>query len=231
MLRGRSVRHIVASPRASEDRRHKSSGRLHVTLLWGLLLPQFLASPAWAKDGDITAQAASTAQSDYRINAGDELDISVWGEERMQRSVLVLPDGTISFPLAGTVNAASRTVGDISREIRHRIAPNYRSAPPDVTVAVRDATGMRFYVVGKVRSPGSFSTGRPVDSLQALSMAGGLADFADVKNAVILRQTADGQVVEPVRFASVLKGQRRLRQGALTDPLPVLRSGDVLVIP
>jgi polysaccharide export outer membrane protein len=62
-------------------------------------------------------------------------------------------------------------------------------------------------------------------------MAGGLADFADVKNAVILRHTPNGQVVEPVRLATVLKGHRRLKPGELAEPLPMLRSGDVLVIP
>lgn len=167
----------------------------------------------------------------YHVNAGDELDVFVWGEERMQRSVRVLPDGTFTFPLAGMITAVGRSVDDISSEIRERISVNYRSDPPDVTVAVRDTTGARFYVVGKVRTPGSYATGRAIDIVQALSMAGGLAEFADVKNAVILRQTAQGQVVERVRLATVLKGGRGLPTGKLANPLPTLRSGDTLVIP
>lgn len=169
--------------------------------------------------------------AEYRINAGDELEISVWGEERMQRIVRVLPDGTFAFPLAGTIKALGQTVSEVSTAIRQRIANNYRSGPPDVTVGVRTAIATSFFVVGRVRTPGVYSSGRDVNVVQALSMAGGLADFADVKHAVILRQSPGGQVVEPVALSRVLKGGRRLDRGALTKPLPILRSGDVLVIP
>ncbi|MET0251553.1 MAG: polysaccharide biosynthesis/export family protein [Novosphingobium sp.] len=177
------------------------------------------------------AAEARPVSGPYRVNAGDELDVFVWGEDRMQRAVRVQPDGTFAFPLAGTINAVGRGTSDIADEIRERIAVNYRSAPPDVTVSVRDATGMRFYVLGKVRTPGSFTSGKALNILQALSMAGGLADFADIKNAVILRQTASGQTVEPVKLARLLKGGRKLDAGTLPTALPTLSSGDVLVIP
>ena len=176
------------------------------------------------------AEAAET-RGQYMINAGDELDVFVWGEERMQRLVRVQPDGTFAFPLAGTIRAIDRNTADVAAEIRERIAVNYRSAVPDVTVSVRDATGMRFYVVGKVETPGSYTSGSPVNILQALSMAGGTAEFADIKHAVILRQTAAGQTVEPVKLSTVLKGGRALEAGTLATPLPMLSSGDVLVIP
>lgn len=175
---------------------------------------------------------ALDAPQRYHVRSGDQLDIFVWGEERMQRSVRVQPDGTFAFPLAGTVKAEGRTVSDISTEIRERIAVNYRTGPPDVTVSVGDASEMRFYVVGKVRTPGSFTSAEEVNVLQALSMAGGTAEFADIKNAVILRQADNGsQVVEPVKLTTVLKGRRALSAGALPAALPTLNSGDVLVIP
>lgn len=184
-----------------------------------------IAQPA----ADVAAD--SSPQSQYKVNTGDELDIFVWGEERMQRAVRVQPDGTFSFPLAGTVQATGRNVTDIAAEIRERISVNYRSSVPDVTVSVREATGMRFYVVGKVRTPGSYTSGNPVNILQALSVAGGAAEFADIKNAVILRQTPNGQVVEPVQLSTILKGGRAMNAGVLSSPLPMLLSGDVLVIP
>lgn len=177
------------------------------------------------------AGAATATVKPYGVNSGDELDIFVWGEERMQRAVRVQPDGTFTFPLAGTITATGRTVADIAGEIKDRISTNYRSSPPDVTVSVRDATGMRFYVVGKVRTPGSYSSGSAVNILQALSLAGGPAEFADLRNAVILRKTANGETVEPVQIARLLKGARTMRSGALATPLPVLLSGDVLVVP
>ncbi len=200
--------------------------------LWGAAVA-FAAGASAQGPSSSFSVGAVTGQipAEYRINAGDELDISVWGEERMQRIVRVLPDGTFAFPLAGTIQARGQTVSEVSTAIRQRIASNYRSAPPDVTVGVRTAVATSFFVVGKVRTPGVYSSSRDVNVLQALSMAGGLADFADVKHAVILRQTPAGQVVEPVTLSRILKGGRKLDGGALRKPLPTLRSGDVLVIP
>lgn len=167
----------------------------------------------------------------YHVNAGDELDIFIWGEDRLQRPVRVLPDGSFAFPLAGTIAAEGLTPRQIADIIRERIRPNYRDAVPDVTVSVRDPAGMRFYVVGKVRSPGSFPIGRSVNVVQALSLAGGPAEFADVSDAVILRQTPKGQTVDRVNLSDVLKGGRALRPGPQAVPLPELRTGDVLVVP
>lgn len=204
--------------------------------LSGALALALMLAPAGAR-AQLEAASASVSLpssapvSRYNVNAGDDLDIFVWGEERMQRAVRVQPDGTFTFPLAGTIKARDRTVADIAAEIRERISHNYRSAPPDVSVTVREALGMRIYVVGKVRTPGSYTSGTSVNILQALSMAGGTAEFADIKNAVILRQTPTGQIVEPVKLSSVLKGGRAMEAGVLSNALPMLLSGDVLVIP
>ena len=195
------------------------------------------AAIALVSPGTASAQMASVAsaqtvdESDYRVNIGDELEVLVWGEERLQRTVRVQPDGNFAFPLAGSVPAAGMSANAIGREIEARLAPKYRGGPPDVTVTVRDPSGMRFFVIGKVRTPGGFAASGGIDILQALSLAGGLAEFADVKGAVILRRTPQGQTVEQVQLAQVLKGSRRLDPGALPAPLPVLKSGDVLVIP
>ena len=215
-----------------------------------LVAPLLLSAPLHAQDRGIgscsaatmlagtpeaTCAAAGPAQPTaldrYSVIAGDQLDIFVWGEESMQRQVRVQPDGTFAFPLAGTVRASGRNVTEISDEIRERIAVNYRSEPPDVTVTVRDAMGIRFYVIGKVNAPGSFTSGTPLNILQALSMAGGTAEFADVDDAVILRQTPNGQIVEPVELKKLLRGGRSLESGALSEPLPTLATGDVLAIP
>jgi polysaccharide export outer membrane protein len=177
------------------------------------------------------AAAAAALASEYRINAGDELEVFVWGEERMQRPVRVLPDGSFAFPLAGTIAAQGHTAPEVAKEISERIKGNYRAGVPNVTVAVKDTAGSRFYVVGKVRTPGGYSIGQAVNVLQALSLAGGTAEFADVDNAVILRQTQQGQSVERVRLAEVLRGSRSLSSGPQMKSLPVLGSGDVLVIP
>ena len=222
---------MFSTRREAADRRSKNPVRSACAAV--ACIGMALHGQAVAQQGSVAPEAAAGAgqQSQYLVNAGDELDIFVWGEERMQRAVRVQPDGTFAFPLAGTIQARDRNVTDIAAEIRERITVNYRSSVPDVTVSVRDATGMRFYVVGKVRTPGSYTSGTSVNILQALSMAGGTAEFADIKNAVILRQTPAGQVVEPVRLSTILKGGRAMDAGMLSNPLPMLLSGDVLVIP
>lgn len=182
----------------------------------------------WPLGSDV---AAKPVTPEYRINAGDELEVFVWGEERMQRLVRVLPDGTFAFPLAGTIAAEGQTAPEVASAITGRIKNNYRAGVPNVTVTVKDTAGSRFYVVGKVRTPGGYSVGRVINVIQALSLAGGTVEFADVDNAVILRQTDQGQFVERVRLADVLKGSRGIGSGQQAKSLPVLGSGDVLVIP
>lgn len=167
----------------------------------------------------------------YQVNAGDVLEVFVWGEDKLQRDVRVLPDGTFAFPLAGTIRAEGRTAEDIGTEIRTRIQGQFRETLPEVTVTVKDTAGMRVYVVGKVRAPGSYSIGRYLNALQALALAGGPAEFADVDNAIILSETPTGQKAERVRLSDLLKGGKRLEEGQQTQYLQPLRSGDVLVIP
>lgn len=199
------------------------------------VVSRFVVLLAALLPGTLVAQTPgplpASIPNEYRINPGDELEVFVWGEERLQRPVRVLPDGTFAFPLAGTIAAAGKTALEIAGTISERIKGNYRKAIPDVTVAVRDTAGARFYVVGKVRTPGGYAIGRTVNVVQALSLAGGTAEFADVDNAVILRQTPSGQSVERVRLSEVLKGSRALSNGPQASPLPILGSGDVLVIP
>ena len=123
----------------SNSRRNDTSHVKFAAMAVAVMLA--VSTPAAAQPMPDTApRAASPAPpvSQYRVNAGDELDVFVWGEERMQRSVRVQPDGTFAFPLAGTIKAVGRSVTDIAAEIRERIAINYRSTPPDVTVSVRD---------------------------------------------------------------------------------------------
>ncbi len=181
-----------------------------------------------------TTQTQVTPPGDgqaYLINAGDILEVFVWGEERLQRQVRVLPDGTFVFPLAGTVVAEGRAPADIADEIRFRIQNQFREVVPEVSVAVSDPAGLRIYVVGKVQAPGSFVIGRYVNPMQALTLAGGPSEFADVDNALILRESPTGQVVRRVRLGEVLGGARRLGNRSQLPELETMQSGDVLVIP
>lgn len=172
--------------------------------------------------------SATVGETPYRINPGDELEIHVWGDERLQRDVLVLPDGTFAFPLVGQVNAAGRLPSEVERVITVGLQPQYKGPVPQVTVSVLKASGYQFSVVGKVRSPGTFTPGRYVNALEALATAGGPAEFANLSGARLIRKVGDRMIVIPLRLQDALKGD----SAALTsNDLPRIQSGDTLVVP
>jgi polysaccharide biosynthesis/export protein len=177
-----------------------------------------------------SAQSQSASAQAYRINAGDEIEIYVWGEERLQRTVRVLPDGSFAFPLVGQLMAANRLPAEIEAEISKGLAPQFRNQVPQVTVSVRQPTGYRFSVVGKVKSPGSFSPGTYVNVLEAVAFAGGPSEFADTSNVVILRK--NGQALTPIRvkLSDALRGNAGSRD-LQTNGVPELRSGDTVIVP
>jgi polysaccharide export outer membrane protein len=174
------------------------------------------------------AQSAPAAETPYRINAGDELEVMVWGDERLQRDVLVLPDGTFAFPLVGQVQAAGRLPVEIERVITAGLQPQYKGPVPQVTVSVKKPSGYQFSVIGKVRSPGTFTPGRYVNALEAIAIAGGPAEFAQTGNVKIIRKVGDQLIVLPIRIQDALRGDTS-RLGP--NEVPRIQSGDTLVVP
>ena len=176
------------------------------------------------------APPASTITSSYKISAGDQLEVYVWGDERLQRVITVLPDGTFALPLAGTVAASGRTPNQVEGELSRLLAPQYKGEAPQVTISVKATSGMQVSVIGKVKAPGSFSPNRYVTLLDILALCGGPTDFADVNNIVILRHDGQRSTVVRTRVASVLKGKPS--DGILTgDGNPQLQAGDTVVVP
>jgi polysaccharide export outer membrane protein len=176
------------------------------------------------------AQQQRPAAQPYRINAGDEIEIYVWGEERLQRTVRVLPDGSFAFPLVGQVMAADRLPSEIEAQISKGLAPQFRNQVPQVTISVKQPSGYRFSVVGKVRSPGSFSPGTYVNVLEAVAFAGGPTEFADTANVVILRKNGPALLPIKVRLSDVLRGNA-IGRDMLEKGVPELRSGDTVIVP
>jgi polysaccharide biosynthesis/export protein len=164
----------------------------------------------------------------YRINPGDEIEVMVWGDERLQRTARVLPDGSISFPLVGQVMASGQLPSDLERYIGAALRPQYRGTVPQVMVSVKNPSGYQFSVIGKVRSPGTFTPGRYVNALEAISIAGGPTEFASVGNISILRKNGQQMQTLHPRLAAALKGD--LPRYPQND-IPPIQSGDTLVVP
>ena len=172
--------------------------------------------------------AAPTAGPAYRINPGDDIEVMVWGDDRLQRTVRVLPDGTFAFPLVGQIVAAGQLPSDLERVISAALQPQYRGAVPQVTVSVKNRNGYQFSIDGKVKSPGTFTPGRYVNALEAISIAGGPTEFASINNISILRKSGQQLQTIRIRLSGVLKGDT---QGLSEADIPFIQSGDTLVVP
>jgi len=190
---------------------------------FGALLFATLLVAAFDVHAEVPTPAAQVAADSYRLQPGDVLEISVWKEETLKREVLVRSDGGLSFPLAGDLAVSGLTPDDVRHELEARLGKFI----PDVTVsvAVQQINGNQVFVVGRVNRPGVFKFDRPVDVMQALSLAGGATEFAGVDAIRILRRAADGrQHTFDFAYSDVARG-RHLEQNI------VLKSGDTVVVP
>jgi len=158
----------------------------------------------------------------FLLGPEDLLEISVWNEEKLQREVMVRPDGKISFPLVGDIQAEGRT----PEQLRYEIASWLKKYIPDpvVTVLVKKIESYKIYVLGQINKPGEYTVGGYLDVMQALAMAGGLNAFAAEDDIRILRRQEGTEKVIPFDYSRVKKG-RDLAQNI------VLQRGDVVVVP
>ena len=177
----------------------------------------------------LLAVPAALAQSaSYRIQPGDQLQITVLEDETLNRELLVTPDGQISVPLAGTVRVSGQTVDAVEKTIADRLASNF-AVRPNVFVALSsvDETAGQYtvYVLGQVNSPGPIQIEQGTTLLQALALAGGPARFAANKRIQLRRTDATGQErLYLFNFNAVERGS------AITSMI-TLREGDVLIVP
>lgn len=186
-------------------------------------------SPAVAQRAPAPAAQSRQLPPSYRINAGDDLEIYVWGEERLQRTVRVLPDGTFAFPLVGQVLAQGKLPQELERIISDQLKDQYRGQVPQVTVSVKSPNGMQFAVMGRVKSPGTFTPSRYVTILDALALAGGPAEFANLDNVLIVRKNGDQLTTTRVRLSPVFKsgaGDDDVQRGAQR-----IEPGDTIIVP
>jgi len=195
-----------------------------VTSLAAALAALALAAPASAKDKDDKKPAAAAPApitDEYRIGPGDKLRIEVYKDAQLSQSVQVRPDGKITLPLIGDLDANGAT----PLELRETIAKSLKEyiTNPTVTVIVVEALASKVYVMGEVTRPGTMELHGPTTILQALAMAGGFKEFANTKDVKVLRPKS-GNGVETLRF-----NYKEMLNG---DAKPFyLRSGDTVVVP
>jgi len=190
----------------------KATGMLKTILLTASLLMVGLCNVATAET--------------YLLNPGDQLDVSVWNEETLQKTITVLPDGMISFPLVGHLQAAGKSAAEVETVIGEKL--DTFIADPEVNVTVTSTKGNVVFVVGKVLKPGPVAMIQSTTVMQALAMAGGLNEFAAGNSIKIIRrsdQATDTQEsILKVRYSD-------LEKGSDLSSNHLLNAGDVIVVP
>src|SRR6056297_1740547 len=154
-----------------------------ILTVWALIAAIFITTETMAQDG-------------YRIRAGDILSVEVVQDPNLNREVLVLPDGSINFPFAGTVQAGGLTTGQVQAQIAQGIAPNF-AVQPSVFVNVQQVSAATFtgtaartidvYFLGEVNTPGLQEVAPGTTLLQGLSLGGGFTNFAATRRIQLRR--------------------------------------------
>jgi polysaccharide export outer membrane protein len=177
------------------------------------------AIPAMVGD---TAKKPATADPNYVIGAQDVLDINVWKEPDVSRTVPVRPDGKISLPLLNDVQAAGFTPAQLAAQVTESLKKYVTN--PQVTVIVTVINSQRVYIIGEVTRPGTFPLLPGMSVLQALSSAGGFTQFAKVKNIFVRRLENGKDSKYPFNYRDVINGKK-------PEQDILLKAGDTIVVP
>jgi polysaccharide export outer membrane protein len=168
----------------------------------------------------IPAAVIPAEDGDYKIGAEDVLDISVWKNQELSRTVPVRPDGKVSLPLVNDIQAAGLTPSRLRQELTRRLSEFVPS--PEVAVIVREVHSAKVSVVGSVRSPGRYEMRSPATVLELIALAQGFTDFASRDRIVVLRQNAT-----PARITF---NYRKIADGTEQDNF-LVQPGDIIVVP
>ena len=175
-------------------------------------------------DGNValSAQRSGSDDSTYVIGPDDQVDVSVWGEPTISRSVPVRPDGKISLPLLNDVQAAGLTPMQLGAEITAGLKKYIES--PQVTVIITRASSLHIFILGEVARAGAYPLLPKMTVLAALSSAGGFSPFAKRSKVHILRTENGKQITIPFNYKEAVSGQH-------PEQNVILRAGDTIVVP
>jgi polysaccharide export outer membrane protein len=182
-------------------------------------LGQNATSPQTAQSA---AEQGGTSQ-DYILGPEDVVEVLVWKNDDLSRVVTVRPDGKISLPLIGDVQAAGLSTTRLAERITEKLLTYYKERP-QVSVIVQQFNSHAFYILGQVNKPGKYVMKTGTTFLQGITLAGGLAEFASKHKILLLRRDRNSGQEEKIliNYRDVLSGEQ---------PNLVLRPGDTIVVP
>ena len=180
-------------------------------------------STASAQDKPVQTWSAKAQSTDYRIGAGDLIEISVWKEPDLSRKeILVRVDGKISFPLVGDIQAAGLTPAELTEAIQKGLT-NYVTAPV-VTVTVTNPGSQKVYVLGEVTKTGEYQVLKSLTVLQAFALAGGFTQWAAKDEIILIRKDGAKDRIYKINYKDILKGRD-------VENNLVLQANDTIVVP
>lgn len=189
----------------------------HIILLILFSFTAIAAHSSWASD-----TSDQISPSNYLLHPGDIIRITVWREEGMDQELTILPDGTVNYPLIGTLQVADKRPAEVQALVTDKLSRIIPAA--SVTVSVKEARGNSVSVLGQVGRPGEIVMTRKLTVMQALSQAGGITNFADSNDITILRKTDGKESAITFNYDAVAAG-RSLESNIELMP------GDVIVVP
>ena len=203
----------------------KTIHKFNLTSKMGLLLLIFLATGAFLlMDSVVAAQPQNPEEGSglYEFGAGDVLDVLVFGEPEISRTVFVRSDGRISLPLAGEFMAAGKTPKALAKKITEKLIKVVES--PNVTVILAESSSKIYYVLGQVAEPGQYSLTQSVTVLQAIARAGGFSEWAKKSRIMIIGSPQQSEKIVYFDYDDFLKGDN-------TEQNIVIKPEDTIVVP
>lgn len=169
----------------------------------------------------VAAAVDQALPKNFVIGVGDVLGVKFWRDERMSGDVVVRPDGKISLPLLNDIDAARYTPEQLAGVLAK--AAEKFVAEPDVTVVVKEIHSRKVFLVGEVATPGMTTLSGDMNVLQLIAIGGGLHEYADKSNIVIIRNENGQEKRLKFNYNDVIKG-KNTKQNILLQP------GDTVVV-
>lgn len=155
-------------------------------------------------------------QTEYLLGVDDVLDISILQPERMTVTVVVSPDGMITFPYIGTVLARGLSMAQLQQSVQDKLADGYMKYPV-VSVSLKESRSRKFFVYGEVMKPGTYFINDNVTVLRGITMAGGFTRFGSSKVKILRpKQNKPGYDTVQVNIKALMDGAAK--EDVLLEP-------------
>lgn len=206
----------------------KDLGKRLVTGIVPLVLLWSFSVVAWQGcAGSVLEEREYEVPSQFRLGPEDVLEIAVWKNQDLTKTVVVRPDGLISMPIVGDIHAAGLSADELGQRIAERLRQFVQN--PAVSVNVKELNSYAIFVVGEVVRPGKYSLKSYATVLQAISMAGGFTEYAKKNKIQVVRWMSNGD--HKIREAHIPVRYNAMVAGSSEAGNIILLSGDTVVVP